>query len=105
MQIDLGALPDDTGQLQQLLRDVVAVTTELHVENDQLRLSIQRLLRQRFGRRSEQLSDEQLQLALEDIEQDAAENQARQEAAGQQPARRAAQPSRNCRRTCRATKW
>ena len=95
MQINLDALPDDTGQLQQMLRDVVAVTTQLHVENDQMRLIIQRLLRHQFGRRSEQLSDEQLQLALEDIEQDAAENEARGEAAGQQPARRTARSNRN----------
>ena len=69
MQIDLDTLPDDPAILQQLLRDVVHQHGALHAENDKLRLLIQRLLRQQFGRRSEQLSPDQLQLGLEDLEQ------------------------------------
>jgi hypothetical protein len=63
MQIDLTSLPEDSGVLQSMLRDVVTATmkrdaqvTELTVENDKLRALIQKLLRHRFGRRSEQLS-------------------------------------------------
>ena len=69
VQIDPDALPDDPVVLQRMLR-------ELQAENDKLRLLIQRLARHQFGRRSEQLSAEQLQLGLEDLEQAAAENQA-----------------------------
>jgi hypothetical protein len=80
VQIDLDALSDDPALLQQMLRDVMAAATHQHgaleAENDKLRLLIQRLLRQQFGRRSEQLSPDQLQLGLEDLEQSVAENQA-----------------------------
>ncbi|GGC73217.1 hypothetical protein GCM10011504_58290 [Siccirubricoccus deserti] len=76
MQIELDTLPDDPAVLQQMLRDVVHQHGALQAENDKLRLLIQRLLRQQFGRRSEQLSPDQLQLGLEDLEQSVAENQA-----------------------------
>ena len=103
MQIDLDSLPDDVGLLQQMLREVVTTTTqqhaELHAENDKLRLLIQRLTRHQFGRRSEQLTAEQLQFGLEDLEQTVAENQAGQDAADpakdQQRRRREARPNRN----------
>ena len=91
VEIDANALPDDPAVLRQMLR-------ELHAENDKLRLLIQRLTRQQFGRRSEQLSAEQLQLGLEDLEQAAAEHQAGQAAeaaSGGEPRRRAACPVRN----------
>ena len=85
VQIDLEQLPDDPKLLQQMLRDVVTAAAqqhgELHAENDKLRMLIQRLLRHRFGRRSEQLTDDQLQFGLEDLEQTIAENQAGQDAA------------------------
>ncbi len=61
--------------------------SELHAENDKLRLLIQRLTRHQFGRRSEQLTDEQLQFGLEDLEQTIAENQAGQDAAVVPPAK------------------
>jgi transposase len=64
-----------------MLRAVLLQQTELHAENDKLRLLIQRLTRQQFGRRSEKLSAEQLQFGLEDLEQTVAENQAVQDAA------------------------
>lgn len=96
MQIDLDTLPDDPAILQQMLRDAVHQHGALHAENDKLRLLIQRLLRQQFGRRSEQLSPDQLQLGLEDLEQTVAENQAGQDAAeAQQGRRRPAPPLRN----------
>jgi transposase len=79
MQIDLAALPEDSAALQSIIRDVVTATlqrdaqvAELSVENDKLRALIQKLLRHRFGRRSEQLSPDQLKLAIEDIEQEIA---------------------------------
>ena len=75
MQIDLAALPDDPDVLQRMLREVVP---ELQAENEKLWLLIQRLLRHRFGPRSEQLDLDQLQLGLEDEEQGAAEIEAAQ---------------------------
>ena len=67
MQIDLSALPDDAATLQLMLRTVVLQQGELAAENDKLRLLIQRLTRHQFGRRSEQLTPDQLQLALEEL--------------------------------------
>ena len=99
MQIDLDMSPDDPATLHQLVREIVHQQHELHAENDKLRLLIQRLLRQQFGRRSEQLSPDQLQFGLEDLEQTVGKNQAGQDAAGvaddpQRP-RRPARPNRN----------
>ena len=98
MPIDLAALPDDPATLQQMLREMVAAAEqqqaalqEREAEIDKLRLLIQRLLRQQFGRRSEQISPDQLQLGLEDLEQSIAEAQAAQEATnlvGSQPRQR-----------------
>jgi transposase len=92
MQIDTDALPNDPAVLQQILRD-------LYAENDKLRLLIDRLTRHQFGRRSEQLTVEQLQLGLEDQAQTAAEHQAAQEAAepadGSKAKSRATCPARN----------
>src|SRR5918993_6117176 len=49
-------------------------------EIEELRLLIRRLQRGRFGRRSERLDPDQLQLGLEDLEQTAAAAEAAQEA-------------------------
>src|ERR1700688_2488050 len=106
MQIDLTALPEDSGVLQSMIRDIITTTmqrdtqmTELTAENDQLRALIQKLLRHRFGRRSEQLSPDQLKLAIEDIEQEIAEREAAEDAAQQSEEtrrrRHAARPRRN----------
>jgi transposase len=106
MQIDLTALPEDSGVLQSMIRDIVTTTmqrdtqvTELTVENDKLRALIQKLLRHRFGRRSEQLSPDQLKLAIEDIEQEIAERDAAEDAAAQSEEarrrRRDVRPRRN----------
>jgi transposase len=108
VQIDLAILPDDPATLRQMLRELVAAAEQQHTtlqdavqqrdaEIDKLQLLIKRLLRQQFGRRSEQLSADQLQLALEDLEQTVAENEAAQDAAEnkQQRQRHEARPNRN----------
>jgi transposase len=78
MPIDFESLPDDPVLLQRMFREAV---TDLEAENDKLRLLIQRLLRHRFGRRSEQLEPDQMQLGLEDLEQAIAETAAAQDVA------------------------
>jgi transposase len=110
VDIDLAALPDDPATLQHLLHAVVAAAEQQHsvlqeavqqrdAEIDKLQLLIKRLLRQQFGRRSEQLNPDQLLLGIEDLEQTIAESQAGQDAAD--PAankprpRREARPNRN----------
>jgi hypothetical protein len=75
VQIDPDALPDDSVLLRQMLRTVLHQHGELQAENDKLRLLIERLTRHQFGRRSEQLTAEQLQFGLEDLVQTAAEDQ------------------------------
>ena len=107
MHIDLAALPDDPATLQQMLRELVAAAEQQHTslqhamqqrdaEIDKLHLLIKRLLRQQFGRRSEQLSADQLQLALEDLEQTIAAHEAAQDTAeNTQRQRRAVRPNRN----------
>jgi transposase len=103
VQIDLAALRDDPATLQHMLREMVAAAEQQHTtlqqrdaEIDKLQLLIKRLLRQQFGRRSEQLSADQLQLALEDLEQTAAANEAAQDAAeNNQRQRRETRPNRN----------
>jgi transposase len=78
VQIDLAALPDDPAVLQRMLQEVVP---ELQAENEELWQLIQRLLRHRYGPRSEKLDLDQLQLVLEDAEQSAAESDAARDAA------------------------
>ena len=59
MQIDLTALPDDSAVLQSMVRDsraAAAQLAELTAEIEKLQSLIDKLLRHRFGRRSEQLS-------------------------------------------------
>jgi transposase len=110
VQIDLTALPDDPATLQHLLREVLAAAAQQpsvlqdavqqrDAEIDKLQLLIKRLLRQQFGRRSEQLSPDQLLLGIEDLEQTVAESQAGQDAADPSadklPPRRETRPNRN----------
>ena len=107
MQTDLATLPDDPATLQQMLREMAAAAEQRQTvlqhamqqrdaEIDKLHLLIKRLLRQQFGRRSEQLSADQLQLALEDLEQTIAANEAGQDAVGdKQRQRRETCPNRN----------
>ena len=99
MQIDPDALPEDSATLQLMLRTVLFQHGALAAENDKMRLLIQRLTRHQFGRRSEQLTPDQLQLALEELEQTIAANQAGQDseaaAAGLPRKPRAEATSRN----------
>jgi transposase len=110
VQIDLASLPDDPATLQQMLREMVTATEQQQAtlqhavqqrdaEIDKLQLLIKRLLRQQFGRRSEQLTPEQLQLGIEDLEQSIAAKEAGQDAAnaaGNKPRQRPdAKPARN----------
>jgi transposase len=94
VQIDLAALPDDPDVLQQMLREAVP---ELQAENEKLWQPIQRLLRHRYGPRSEKLDLEQLQLILEDEEQTAAENDAAKEVAEPSEQRRRKMPAQRSR--------
>ena len=84
VQIDLAALPDDPAVLQRMLQEVVP---ELQAENEKLWQLIQRLLRHRYGPRSETLDLDQLQLVLEDAEQSAAASDAAKDGT-EPPARR-----------------
>jgi transposase len=97
VQIDPENLPDDPAILQQMLRTLLGQHGELHAEYEKIRLLLSRLTRHQFGRRSEQLTDEQLQLGLEDLQQSIAENQAEQDAAeaARDPKPRHKRPARN----------
>ena len=79
-------LPEDPATLQHLLLEAQAEITRLQ-------MLIAGLLRYRFGRRSEQLSDEALDQGIEDLEQSLAEQTAKIEAA--QPVARPASAKRN----------
>src|SRR5215212_7781373 len=72
MNIDLAALPDDVKMLQQMVRSLaVERTTALAAaqsEIERLRLIVQKLQRNQFGRRSARLDDNQLQFGFEDLE-------------------------------------
>src|SRR5690242_11929376 len=81
-------LPNDVAALRAMLaaawaeRDAErAEKTRLASQNDRLRHLIRQLQRLRFGRRSEKLDPDQLNLALEDVEQAVAETEAEQEKA------------------------
>ena len=63
-------LPEDPATLQRLL-------LEAQAEIMRLQMLIAGLLRHRFGRRSEQLSDEALDQGIEDLEQSLAEQTAK----------------------------
>jgi hypothetical protein len=90
VQIDLASLPDDPAVLQQMLQEVVP---ELQAENEKLWQLIQRLLRHRFGRRSEKLDLEQLHLVLEDAEESAAESDTAKDEAEPSARRRRTEPA------------
>jgi transposase len=66
------ALPDDAGLLKAML-------IAERMESERLRQIIREFQRHRFGRRAESLPEDQLQLALEDTEQEAASSQAASE--------------------------
>ena len=111
VQIDPDTLPDDPRAAADAADGAAA--GELHAENDKLRLLIQRLTRHQFGRRSEQLTAEQLQLGLEDLEQTSrrATRRRRTRRSRGWPTAQAARRSRppaimaRCPPICRATRW
>ena len=81
-------LPNDVAALRTMLvaawaeRDTErAERVQLAAQNAHLRHLIRQLQRLRFGPRSEKLDPDQLNLALEDVEQAIAETEARQEKA------------------------
>jgi transposase len=79
MDIDLTALPDDVETLQRLVRSLAAERTSLgeaQAEIERLHLIIKKLQRSQFGRRAEQLDDDQLQLGFEDLNADLARAEA-----------------------------
>ena len=86
------ALPDDPGLLKAML-------IAERIESERLRQIIREFQRHRFGRRAESLSEDQMQLALEDTEQEAAASQATSEQTN--PAERKLRAAR--RRTNRGT--
>ena len=102
MSLVLDDLPRDPDHLLRMLQQISEVVTQqnallvsLQVERDtvlaerdaaqaeieKLRLLIRQLQRGQFGRRSEKLDPDQLQLGLEDLEQTTAAAEAAQEAA------------------------
>lgn len=80
MEIDLTALPDDVEALHHLIGDLVAARdnerAEARAEIDRLRQIVKLLQRNRFGRRSEQLDNDQMLLGLEDVDTDIARAEA-----------------------------
>ena len=72
MSAQADALPDDAGLLKAML-------IAERIESERLRQIIREFQRHRFGRRAESLPEDQLQLALEDSEQEAAASQAASE--------------------------
>lgn len=73
--LDIAALPDDPVLLRALLIEVLAERDDaraardaLEAQNDRLRHILLKLQRHRFGRKSEQLPEEQLELGLADLE-------------------------------------
>ena len=76
MNIDLAALPDDVDTLHRMISDLVSARdddrTEAQAEIDRLRNLVKTLQRIQFGRRSERLDDDQLQLGLENLDADLA---------------------------------
>lgn len=77
MSIDLASLPEDVETLHALIGDLVrerdSVRAEAEAEIARLRSILKMLQRMQFGRRSERLDPDQLQLGLEDVAADLAE--------------------------------
>src|SRR3954447_12150892 len=79
------ALPDDPGTLKAML-------IAERAQNDRLRQIIKELQRHRFGRRAETLPEDQMLLGLKDVEQAAAGDEAKIDAAN--PAERASRSAK-----------
>lgn len=96
---DTPTLPEDPGTLRALLLEALALVDTVSAErdalveqNERLRHLLLKLRRRQFGRKSERLTDEQLQFAFEEIEATLAENAA--EAGKRSPATRDQQKQR-----------
>jgi transposase len=96
---DTLTLPEDPAALRVLLLETRVLVDTLSAErdtlaarNEQLQHLLAKLQRRQFGRKSEQLTDEQLRFAFEEIEATLAENAA--EAGKQSPALRDQQKKR-----------
>ena len=80
MPIDLATLPDDVETLHRMIGNLVAERdserAEALAEIDRLRRIVKSLQRSQFGRRSERLDEDQLQLGLEDLDADIAQAEA-----------------------------
>ncbi len=80
MNIDLATLPDDVDTLHRMIGDLAVALdserTEAQAEIDRLRQIVKMLQRGRFGRRSERLDGDQLQLGLEDLDAEIARAEA-----------------------------
>ena len=73
MWLDLDNLPDDTALLHQLVRNMTGLVEHRDSEIARLQQIIKQLQRARFGRKSERLDPDQMALALEELDADAAE--------------------------------
>src|SRR5713226_5981382 len=96
MNIDLAALPDDVDTLQRMVRTLAAERVNLtaaQAEIERLRLIVQKLQRNQFGRRAEQLDDDQLQLGFEDLNADIARVEATLPSTAAQARSRSDRPS------------
>jgi len=74
--MDLAALPADVAALQRMIGELMvargSARAEAQAEIERLRGILVSLQRNRFGRRSEQMDDDQLRLGLEDLDADIA---------------------------------
>src|SRR3954462_5798151 len=80
MDIDLAALPDDVETLHRMVRSLASEHSALAAaqsEIERLRLIVQKLQRNQFGRRAERLDNDQLQFGFEDLEVDLARVEAK----------------------------
>jgi transposase len=101
MHLDPAALPDDVATLHRMIGELATALDSERVraqaEIGRLRQIVKVLQRSRFGRRSERLDDDQLQLGLEDLDADIAraETGLPSEASGTEPRLRRASDSRS----------
>jgi hypothetical protein len=76
VHIDLAALPDDVATLHRMIGELATALdserVQTQAEVDRLRQIVKALQRGCFGRRSERLDADQLQLGLEDLDADIA---------------------------------
>jgi transposase len=95
MRLDLNALPDDTELLHRMVRDLLDALDTERAQKAKLQRQLAWLSRQHFGRKSEQVPEEQLRLWLDALDEDAAANETetpepaeKPEPKGQRPVRK-----------------